>query len=407
LLPAFPARGGGEPCLASAALEPTEAFVGQQVLYRMEILRREDVRSVGWGRAPSFPSFRAEWLPGRSAESPILRGDLRYRGFEERRALFPVRSGELVIPSATLRCRVASPQGEEEFVVALPATRLVVRDLPEANRPEKFAGVVGRIRVHTRAEPRSLVLGGSTRISVVVEGESNVWRVPSPLDPAAHPLPHADLLPHPPELAKDAGQRLSLRRYFAYDLVPLRPGTLRLPDIEVPYFDPHAGRYAVATASPLTVEVLPATPDPGTASSLTPQVEPARSAPTPSPAMHLPLVLGAATALALAWAVHRRRRSRPSRVSEGGPPGSAALADADAARLGRLARALRLALDTHLPGARSRSAEELLEAAADDSDLRAGAELLIRLDRARFAREDVPAPTDESVDGVVERLRRR
>ena len=66
----------------------------------------------------------------------------------------------------------------------------------------------------------------------------------------------------PPELARDAGRWLRLRRYWTYDLVPRRAGRLELAEIRVPYFDPGTRRFAEAVLEPIAIDVAAAPPDP-------------------------------------------------------------------------------------------------------------------------------------------------
>ena len=63
--------GDPPPCAVTASFDAERATVGQQVLYRVRILSRPDVIAVDWAEPPSFPGFRAEWLPGRPSPSPI------------------------------------------------------------------------------------------------------------------------------------------------------------------------------------------------------------------------------------------------------------------------------------------------------------------------------------------------
>ena len=106
------ASSGAEPlCRARVLLEPDDAVVGQQIVYRLQILRQLEVESVRFTRDLGFPSFRTEWLPGQSPDPAIADVGDHALIFEERRALFPVRAGELEIPAARLACVSARADG--------------------------------------------------------------------------------------------------------------------------------------------------------------------------------------------------------------------------------------------------------------------------------------------------------
>jgi hypothetical protein len=402
------AAGSCAACEAVARVEPKQAYVGQQVLYGLEIRRREDVRSIHWARPLATPGFRMESLPTRT-DLPTAGPSTRSLAIEERRALFPTRAGVLEIPPASLRCTLVSEHGEREVGVAVPAVRVLALPLPEVGRPPGFAGVVGRLEVSSRVEPSVVELGGSVSLTVLVEGRANLWELPAPFDPDGAPIPDVDLLGRPSEIARDVGRELRLRRYFTYDLVPRSAGTFEVPEIRVPYFDPESARFAVARAPALVVRVRTS---PGPTSEahapVTPGPPSAGDSHSDGRGLRLAvaaLVAGTASLALIVWA-RARRRSEPRRELQ------ELLVRADRARregeIGRsnelIAQALRTALEARLPGARSRSAEELVVRAGDDPDLLHAATLLCQLDNARFSEALDGAPDPDAASRAALRI---
>jgi hypothetical protein len=369
------------PCRVEARAEPTAAYLGQQVVYRLTILRRGDVAAVRWIEPLSFPSFRVEWLPGRAPDPAISGIGDHYLVFEERRALFPALEGDLVVPPARLLCRVESSGVARDVDVPVPEVRIRVLPLPETGRPEGFDGLVGPVDLHSTVSNSELALGGSVVLSVTLRGPGNVWVARPPLDPGAQ-LDDVDAFERRPGLVWDRGPQLVAQRSFGFDLVPRRTGRLEIPALRVPYFDPATRDYAVAEAPALRVEV-----GPRTASAPRPAA-PAR------PARPLPRGnrdgwgVWAAGGLALAaglWLALGRRR--PGHLA--GP--ERALREAEQAwRAGDRAgawrawsRALREVLETTVPGTDGLGAGEIASRAEGAG--REAAELLGALERARFA----------------------
>jgi hypothetical protein len=388
-------------------VEPDRAVVGQQVLYRLRIFRRRDVIELDWEQNLSFPGFRAEWLPGILRDESVDREGESYRVYEERRALFPVRSGALEIPAAGLYCATA----DQRERVRIPAALVEVAALPARSQPFGFSGLVGPVEAALTVTPRELALGETARISVVIQGPANVWEVGSPLS-GAFSLSDAELFSRPRSLARDAGRRLILRRYFSYDLVPRREGTIRIPEIRVPYFDPRTRRFEQVSLPESEVSVTPAAP--GVAPAGQGQGAARRERETGEERDGRLGLLGLAAGVAAALGVLgfgwlRRRRSAP------GSPWreiDSSLEQAEAAREAgenaaasrMLAQALRTALEARIPGARALSAEEILER-AEDPPTRKIAEQLERLDRERFQPDAAP-PEIRSLRGALEELRR-
>ncbi|MDJ0867539.1 MAG: BatD family protein, partial [Myxococcota bacterium] len=245
------------PCRTSVSVEPSAVVVGQQAIYRLRILRREDVSVVHWEESLSFPSFRSEALPSRAPGPEVREVGDGYLVFEERRALFPARSGELSIPPARLRCTVGRGAQRRELIAAVPPARLRVEPLPGAGRPDGFTGLVGPVRANVSLSTERLRLGETVSLTVTLRGPGNVWSAEPPYD-AARDFPGVDVFPRPATLHREAGDRLVVRRGFGFDLVPRQTGTLEIPATRIAYFDPEAGSYAAVELPAHRVQVAEA-----------------------------------------------------------------------------------------------------------------------------------------------------
>jgi hypothetical protein len=384
-LAAPPATAGGRECEASASVEPARPFVGQPVLWRLEILRAEDVARVAWLEPPVFPDFRAEWLPSDLTAEPRTLGGTRRIATRERRMLFPARAGALVIPEAALACEAEGGAGARRLAARVAATRVDVQALPDAGRPADFDGVVGPVEVAQRLVPESIALGETAWLSVQVRGSGALWSIRDPLL-AAEPPPGIEVFPEPPDVARDIGRSLQLRRSFRYALVPRREGRIPLPEIRVAWFDPATRSYRIARAPGRELVVGPPASAPARGARAVSPPEPARPA---SGASRL-LAFAALVALALAAGaalVRRRRPALPRRTARAAlRRARAAAATGDrAAALAACEAALRGAVAARMPGAGALAADELQARAAGQPALEAAAALLAELERARFA----------------------
>jgi len=387
------AEGAAPACLARAQVVPPEGFPGQQLVWRLEILRRPHTTGVDWLEPPSFPGFRAEWLPGQPELGGVTLGGVEYIARVEERALFPERSGELVIAGAGLRCTVSSGPPLDASV---GSTHVRVMALPEQGRPPGYSGLVGALAVEVAARPSQLALGRSTRLEVTLRGGANLWDARDPLA-GAPGLEGVELFPARPRLELEPGMQLVVRRKFVYDAVPSREGRLVIPALRVPYFDPEQRRYQFATSAALVLEVGPRALARSAARAPKPEANP-RATSRANPYWAL-LALAGAGGL-LAWV--RRRRARRARgaaiLAQLGAPGGADEAP-------RLARALRLALEPSLSGARSAPVEELVASPGAEPAVGRALALLAQVERSRFDPHAPPVPRAEvtlAIQALVE-----
>ena len=154
---ALPSSAEPAPCAAEVSLAPESAIVGQQVLYRVRILRRADVTRVRWVRPPAFPNVRAEWLPGRAEDMKTTRDGATYHVREDHRALFAPRAGRIVLPAFELQCTLASGAAVTAEVQSVVLEALAP---PATRRPADFAGLIGSLQVRVSTESSAISLGG-------------------------------------------------------------------------------------------------------------------------------------------------------------------------------------------------------------------------------------------------------
>jgi hypothetical protein len=399
------ARAEGPPCMAEAEVIPARAVVGQQVAYKARVMRRPDVGSVSWVEGLSFPSLRAEWLPGLTGETRVHRQGTAYLVYEERRALFPLRAGRLEIPPASLSCALYAPPGSagRSVTVVVPGTTVEVDEPPVSGQRPAWSGLVGPLEVRLAAEPAAIPLGDTVQVTLTLTGEGNLWAAPAPFGPASFGGEKglaAEVFARPPELRVDPGERLTLREIFVVELVPRRAGRLLVPSYEVSVFDPTQRRFSVEKTEPIEIAVGA----PGAASA---DFGPTRAEAPPEAGEGgsgrlFPALLGLLALLSAGGAVifARSRRGTPlsaptMREALDAAARARRSGDQDAERRA-LVRALRVGLERALVSDVERSAgasfavpalsaEELAARARGDEALARAAAVLQADERARFA----------------------
>lgn len=387
LLCALEARAAQPACRAEVLLEPARAVVGEQVLYRVRVLRRDEVVRVDWAQPPVFPSARAEALPP-EPRADVRLGGVTWHAHDEVRALFPERAGALRLGGAALRCELEAGDAQQ---VPVPEAELLVEAVPEAGRPPDFAGLVGPLLLHLTVTPERVELGQAVRVAVLARGSGNLWLLEQPFPEGA--FGSAEVFERPAELVLERGNALFLRQHLALDVVPRALGSLRVPALEISYFDPARDTYRVATTEEVQVLVEKRAAVPRMESQTpTQQVAPAEGA---RAGWLVPLAAAlAAGAGAAAWRWRRRAADATAQALQAAAAARRA-GDLDAEQR-ELSRALRSALARHAPQTAALGVEELAALPDLSAVARAAASLLQALERARFER-GAPAVSAQEV----------
>jgi hypothetical protein len=355
------------PVFLRAEADPARPYVGQRVVYTIYLYTQ--VR-LGAMETERLPTFRGLWardvdVGGAPVERLEWAGEPYLRKAILQKELFALAPDTHVVEPARIRILTERIERDGLFLAPVRVPVQVVREsnpvtlevrplpAPEPGRSGPPAGpgcAVGRISLEAALEPRELGVGEGAILTVSAAGEAHLEALEAP---PFRPPEGLELIG--PEPATPPGAEEDDARHWRYLLVPRRPGSWRLPAVEMAYFDPAAGRYRTARA---TVPDLVARPAAGALATAA-AVGPAGPAPGegeggagPWRRWHgWPGVLAAALALptlaALVLILGRRRR---------GAGGVTAAAGADL-------RGFRRRLDTALHEERPRRAAAALERA--------------------------------------------
>lgn len=269
------ARDGGVPPPARgelflrATLDRPRVYEGEQVNATFSLYTKSDILKYRTIAEPKADGFWSEEL---YSPQQRLSYERRQVGGQEysvavllKRALFPLQAGKLQIgsmESEVTTFTTAFYSAEGTILKSEPLT-LEVRPLPAANRPEGFVVQnVGKFALQANLDRDKIAGGEAATLTVVVRGEGNL-RGLKIKTPAVE-----GLRVYEPKVAErlDAGDVVGGTKTYEFVLLPQKGGTLEIPAIELPYFDPKKERYEVARTAPLKLAVtgvVTATPGPG------------------------------------------------------------------------------------------------------------------------------------------------
>ena len=199
---------------------------------------------------PTFPDFLVEELPPLSPQTQRIRGKTFWVQ-EQVRRLYPQRTGQIVITPGTLILPIPrgrkTPHGHK--TLKAKAVRLTVQPLPETGKPAQFSGAVGEYQISGYVDRSVVEAGRALTLSLQISGQGSMQTVTAPKLPAI-----SGVVVNGPNLVEGTVPTI---RTYAYVLIPARSGTLHIPAITYPYFDPSRAVYATTQTTPIPVSVRP------------------------------------------------------------------------------------------------------------------------------------------------------
>ena len=241
-----------------ATLDKNQVTVGEQVTLSLFIYSRVDLSSVDSVTMPKLEGFWSEDVESPtqlSGEQRVVNG-IPYRTYLlRRRALFPVKSGALVITPAEADITTGFLFAGHRVHRVSNRLEVEVKPLPPGGPKGMSNAQVGQWKLSLEASQTRVELGQPVTVRVVLEGTGNVKNLTLPRLEA----PSAFKVYDPTTTDKQTPDRFRIqgRRQQEYLVMAQRTGTFTLPAMEFPYFDPKTNRYEVSRTAPVQITVEP------------------------------------------------------------------------------------------------------------------------------------------------------
>jgi hypothetical protein len=207
---------------------------------------------------------------------PAERNGTRYRVLQRSYAIFPERSGSLVIPPLRLTGRLIERSGNRLWQPSVRGRRITEESEPLTieiqPRPAGFAGdhwlPARELSLSQQlTEVANLRVGEPVTRTVIIDAvglEENMLE-----EPVWPELPDARIYPDQPQgISRDDGQWVRGHKEFRYAVVPEQAGTLVLPELRLDWWDTVNDQPRTALLPQLEVEVAPLQLVPQTADTL-------------------------------------------------------------------------------------------------------------------------------------------
>ena len=198
------------------------------------------------------------------------RNGTRYRVLERHYAIFPERSGELVIPALQLSGRLVERRSDRLWQPAVRGRRIQVESEPIRldiqPRPASFTGDAWQPArkldlMQQISAANSLTVGEPVTRTVIVDAvglEENMI-----VEPAWQEIPNVRIYPDQPQgISRDDGQWVLGHKEFRYAVVPEKEGELVLPELKVHWWDTVNNRQQTSVLPAQRLKVLASTATP-------------------------------------------------------------------------------------------------------------------------------------------------
>ncbi|MCF0179397.1 MAG: protein BatD [Bacteroidales bacterium] len=252
------------------SLSKNSAYIGEAIVATLKVyFRNTPIHSFSNAKLPDFDGFTAQQKDLNEQEATLERyNGANYQMYPLAQwILFPTRTGEIKIPSATIDAIAQvithrSTGGWFDFPMDYAANveiplksaekKVTVKSLP-SGKPASYSNGVGEFNISTELTSKSVKANDAIIYRITIEGTGNLKYVEAPT-----PNFHTDFDVYDPKedlKAKTTAQGLSGSKVVEYTIIPRHAGTFEIPSLEFSYFDVKSGQYKTINTESYSLEV--------------------------------------------------------------------------------------------------------------------------------------------------------
>ncbi|MDZ7378020.1 MAG: BatD family protein [candidate division KSB1 bacterium] len=257
-----------------AIVDRRRVYQHQPVVVTFRIYTRVEVTNYAITKLPTTTGFWAEEVP--LPQQPVQRHEVvDGRQFVvadlKKMMLFPTTAGKVTIDAMGIECEVRQPRTRRtrdffdsffddpffdrvvrKAIYSAPIT-VEVLPLPEAGRPDDFAGAVGSFHISAGLDKSEVETNEAVTLTVRIGGTGNVMMIREPK--VSIPPDLEQYKPKVNEEINRSGEAISGAKTFEYVLVPRFPGEHRIKPISFSYFDLASSSYRTVSTPELVLRV--------------------------------------------------------------------------------------------------------------------------------------------------------
>lgn len=254
--------GSDDKIFISADFEPKEAFLGQQVVWRIRLFTQMSVEGYDIISLPDFEGFfsKEKIRYDKRVTYQTLRGKKYAVRTLHEEAVFPQEAGEITVGVARVSVGIEQPGaqgflfGPKPVTLQTQSATLQVRTLPQP-APPSFTGGVGQYSWQVLADTSALTTDDALTLLVEVSGNGDARRLGAP----AIQVPSTCEIFEPRILEEEeyeAESDMRHRKKFEYVVLPKDTGQQEITAV-LAYFNLDSNRYVVLSSQAIRFAVAP------------------------------------------------------------------------------------------------------------------------------------------------------
>jgi len=146
---------------------------------------------------------------------------------------------------------------ERTYNLATPPQSLTVKPLPIESQPSRFSGAVGEFSIDLTIDKARVRVNNPVELTLVIRGKGALDHVKMPQPEKGWEGFRVDMLTPQtrPPMVDPSSRALHSAKVFRTRLLPRKPGSINIPQIQFSYFDPLGKKYVEVKTEPVPLDV--------------------------------------------------------------------------------------------------------------------------------------------------------
>ena len=241
-------------------VDKTEVYEGEQITANWYIYTRASIESLDRAKFPDLKGFWKEIIeevPALTFTDEIVNGVPYRKALLASHALFPIKAGTAVIDEFRIKAKVRMPTRfgwgtRNEYTKSSKRTPIRVLPLPTEGKTSSFSGAVGNYQISLKTEGTTFPANQPFSVKVRYEGMGNAKLIDLPQISWPDGLEVYDTK----QESRFFKEGNSFKE-FEILVIPRKEGAMRLPPLDLTYFDPAQKKYITQSTEELLLEITP------------------------------------------------------------------------------------------------------------------------------------------------------
>lgn len=253
------ADGNAQDLFVKTIVSKEQAYVGEKVLLTYELYSRYNLEQFGFLDTVSINNGLLEEVPEENlAANYVMIDGNKYIKYEVKKYVTaPIKSGMLEIPTYKFQANITDGgffSQSKPMYLQTDAKTITIMDVPSANKPKDYLGLVGSIKIESSYDKSTVAYGEPITLHIKLTGNANLDSIDSLVNEKASPE-FAIYETDQPIQTDYSNQDIRLTKEAEIIIVPKEVGELTFAPQPISFFNTITGTYDQLQIEPLTINV--------------------------------------------------------------------------------------------------------------------------------------------------------